>query len=92
MEMVNAVLSVRRRETARPRIGPAPLLDGIRRGDWARRPALAKRLGVLLAARGEVAYCVSTPDEARRAGNLLTPAVRRSKDKPLWTEAAEAAT
>jgi hypothetical protein len=34
------------------------MLDGIRRADWAGRPAAARRLGARLANRGEVAYCV----------------------------------
>ena len=65
LEMVNAVLRPRREVLIRPRRAPAPLLDGVRRADWTGRPAAARRLGAILADRGEVAYCVGGVDEAR---------------------------
>lgn len=65
MQMVNVVLKPHASSAVRRR-APAPLLDGIRSADWTTRPALARRLGVALAARGEVAYCVEGRD-ARRA-------------------------
>jgi hypothetical protein len=87
--MVNAVLSSRREALVRPRPAPAPLLDGIRRADWTERPAAARRLGAILADRGEVAYCVGGVGEAplrdraeargsmrMRSAKLLTAAFR----------------
>ena len=64
LEMVNVVLRPRATAAAAsPR--PAPLFDGTRRADWTERPELARRLGAVLAARGEVAYCVARPDTGR---------------------------
>ncbi len=63
--MVNVVLKAGARPAVRRRHAPAPLLDGIRNGDWTSRPALARRLGAALAARGEIAYCVEGPDDRR---------------------------
>jgi len=73
--MVNVVLRCRREAPVAPRRA-APLLDGIRRTDWAGRPALARRLGAVLADRGEVAYCEGGFDEAspERRGTLRTAA------------------
>ncbi len=65
MQMVNVVLKARARPAVRRAHAPAPLLDGIRSPDWTSRPALARRLGLALAARGEVAYCVEGPDDRR---------------------------
>jgi hypothetical protein len=48
--------------------------------DWTGRPALARRLGEVLAQRGEVAYCVEALDGARisgaRAASRATPWMR----------------
>ncbi len=65
MQMVNVVLKARARPAVERRRAPAPLLDGIRSADWTTRPALARRLGLALAARGEVAYCVEGADDRR---------------------------
>jgi hypothetical protein len=62
LEMVNTVLSRRRTDAVRGDRAPAPLLDGIRRADWTARPDAARRLGALLAERGEVAYSVAGAD------------------------------
>ena len=73
--MVNVVLKAGARPAVRRRHAPAPLLDGIRNGDWTSRPALARRLGAALAARGEIAYCVEGPDDRHAlppAHNLFT--------------------
>jgi len=64
LEMVNVALRPRK-ATAAASPRPAPLLDGIRRADWTARPDLARRLGAVLAARGEIAYCVARSDQTR---------------------------
>jgi hypothetical protein len=66
--MVNVVLIRRDPAATRPKRGPAPLLDGIRRADWTARPEAARSLGAILADRGEVAYCVGGLDERLAGG------------------------
>ena len=82
--MVNVVLKAGARPAVRRRHAPAPLLDGIRNGDWTSRPALARRLGAALAARGEIAYCVEGPDD-RRA--LPAPSTTCSLNWPTFSGA-----
>ena len=81
IQMVNVVLKAGARPAVRRRHAPAPLLDGIRNGDWTSRPALARRLGAALAARGEIAYCVEGPDDRR--------ALPRARSRSLFTELAD---
>ena len=62
LQMVNAILT--RRGTAAPRgeRAAALVLDGIKRNDWRARPDAARKLGAVLAERGEIAYWVVTPE------------------------------
>jgi len=85
--MVNAVLTGRDSAALRPRRGPAPLLDGVRRTDWRARPEAARRLGAILADRGEVAYCVGRLDE-RFAGGGRADA--REVLRMRWTKLRDA--
>ena len=68
VQMVNAVLMLPRKAR-----GPAPparlarCSTGSGAQDWTRSPALARRLGALLAARGEIAYWVVGCGRSRAA-------------------------
>jgi hypothetical protein len=71
------------------------LLDGIRSAHWTSRPALARRLGMALAERGEVAYCVEGPDDRRAlppAQNLFAELVEGLRREFLRLAAAFHAT
>jgi PilZ domain len=66
LEMVNAMLNRRSSAGLRPERAVSPVLEGIRREDWQARPDTARRLGAVLAERGEVAYWVVAPDRGSR--------------------------
>jgi hypothetical protein len=71
LEMVNAVLNRRGYgATSHPRAA-STMLEGIKREDWRAAPEKARRLGAVLAERGEIAYWVVSPDgepgQTRRA-------------------------
>ena len=65
MEMVNAVLSRRGQVPVRRNRAPEPLLDGVKRAECSGRPDIARRLGPVLAERGEVAYWIVAGGQER---------------------------
>ena len=96
LAMVNTLL-IRRRESApTQKRAPAPLLDGVRRADWTGGAKAARRLGAMLAVRGEVAYCVGSLDERRgeagetlggRTAARIAAALRRVCESDGWVRA-----
>jgi hypothetical protein len=64
--MVNAMLNRRSSAGLRRERAVSPVLEGIRREDWQARPDTARRLGAVLAERGEVAYWAIAPDLGSR--------------------------
>ena len=63
LEMVNAVLSGRRPAGSRRERATSPILEGLKREDCrTRRPDAARKLGAVLAERGEVAYWIVAQD------------------------------
>jgi len=61
LQMVNAILKLRRGTHSQRNSHAVPLLDGIKREDWRAGPDKARELGALLADRGEIAYWVVPP-------------------------------
>src|SRR5271165_762989 len=66
LEMVNAVLTRRASAGVRRERAASPVLEGIRREGWQARPDAARRLGAVLAERGEVAYWVVAPERGSK--------------------------
>ncbi len=65
--MVKAIL-IPPRHAASSRAQRALSFDGIRRQDLCARPEAARKLGAILAERGEIAYWVSVPDGGGKQG------------------------
>jgi hypothetical protein len=79
VQMVNAVLKWSW-QAAGLRAERALLFDGTKREDWRARPETARKLGALLAERGEIAYWVSGPEaEAKRGRHAEQRAWARKK-------------
>ena len=67
LEMVNAVLNGRRRAGSQRGRAASPILEGIKREDCRTRGAdAARKLGAVLAKRGEVAYWIVAQDGGPR--------------------------
>jgi len=70
--MMDESLPRRRSPPGRPAAAAGTTLQGIKRRDWRARPESARALGRKLAGRGEIAYCVVSPEG-------LPPVVKRAE-------------